>query len=436
MRFHHAVFVLSVYVARANGSIVPPEVSDEAPQCVGHTLDFTRLQNVNELDLSNGIRSLAGGGRDYEINTIMPVMDYGTGLCLKKRHRLREKKNGVHVFGADVVITLDDCDLDEAAWGGGPQGPLSGVPLSAVSGIGGKTFANIEVTGGSYEPTYSMEEAIEKLATEFHTTNDKIGSLELTIFPSYQHGDILSYRAEVWVSEDDDISLYDVFIGAHDLGLVSTCSKINKQRQKRIRNLRKNRELQNNFNGAVAASMCGSCADQSLVKWTTTETECDINSLYINDEGRTTTCLIGNLNNGAGKQVLGPGIVSSLHYYGTYDCNSRESGCNANTIPLGCSDAISDVHYGVTETMKFMQDRLGVMGGLAVAAGNPIKTASFVHFGNAYCNAFFTTQTNSLYFGDCDCEFWTPLTSIDVAAHELAHGKYHLSSAKSGCSSR
>ena len=73
--------------------------------------------------------------------------------------------------------------------------------------------------------------------------------------------------------------------------------------------------------------------------------------------------------------------------------------------------------------MKFMQEYLGVQGGLKVSATTPRTTAAFVHFAESYCNAFFTTQTNAVYFGDCDCQFWGPLTSMDVAAHELAHGK-------------
>jgi zinc metalloprotease ZmpA len=73
--------------------------------------------------------------------------------------------------------------------------------------------------------------------------------------------------------------------------------------------------------------------------------------------------------------------------------------------------------------MEFMQEYLGVMGGLKVDAASPIPTNAFVHYSEAYCNAFFTAQTNAVYFGDCDCENWSPLTSLDVAAHEFAHGK-------------
>jgi len=418
MRFHNSFVLLSAMLAGANGSIAPPLGSESAAQCSGLTLNFDRLQNVVASDFDSISRSIRG--RTYDVSTIMPVTGKDD-VCQKRRHRLQETFNGVHVFGANVIVTVDDCDPDNTAssFGGYTQTALDGVPLDKISAIGGKSFANIEEATGTYVPSISEAQTIGNLATHFGTTVDKVGALETTIFPSKEKGDLLAYRSEVWVSADDDIQLYDVFVSATSGEVFSICNKIDKARRSRLRNLRE-RDLGSFEQASATSEMCGSCAAQDIVTWTTDEVECPINSLYLDNTNKSTTCLKGTL--GSGEEVLGPGIVSSLHYYGSYDCNSREEGCNANELPTECSDALSDVHYGITRTLEWFQESLGVMGGLGVDGGAPIKTASFVHFGSAYCNAFFTTQTNSLYFGDCDCAFWTPLTSIDVAAHELAHG--------------
>lgn len=423
MRFPHSFVVLTAILARANGSIVPPLANEDAPQCTGLTIDFTRLQSVHTSDINTVTRSL--GGRTYGINNIMPVTQSGTGECLKRRHRFQETKNGVPVFGASLIVTVNGCENDyHTAFGDYEPSPLSDIPMNAIADLDGKTFSVIEEVTGTYEPTVTEDATLETLINFFATPRDKIGDLKLTIFPSYERGDLLAHRTEVWTSHHGDQQLYDVFISAVTGEIFSICQKVNRARQGRLARRLRKRELADTGStfdaSGTKSEMCGSCASQDLVTWTTTEVECSINSLYLNDEGRTTTCLEGTTS--AGEQVVGPGIVSSLNYFGTYDCNQGESGCNANGLPTNCADALSDVHYGVTETMKFMQDYLGVMGGLNVDAGDPIKTASFVHFSNAYCNAFFTTQTNSLYFGDCDCQFWTPLTSLDVSAHELAHG--------------
>lgn len=421
MRFHYSFALLSAILAGTNASIAPPLGEEDSPPCTGLTIDFDRLQSVGASDFDPISRSI--GGRTYDINTIMPVTGKDS-KCQKKRHRLQETFNGVHVFGANVIVTIDDCEHDNAAssFGGYTQTTLDGFPIDKISSIGGKSFANIQEVSGTYVPSIGEDQTIGNLASHFGTTVDKVGALETTIYPSKEKGDLLAYRGEVWVSANNDHQLYDVFVSATSGEVFSICNKINKGRGSRLRRLRQ-RDLGvgTTFDQPTqVSSMCGSCASQEIISWTTEETECAINALYLENSGKTTTCLKGTT--GSGQEVLGPGIVSSLHYYGTYDCNSRESGCNANELPTHCSDAISDVHYGVTKTMEFMQTSLGVMGGLNVNAGDPIKTASFVHFANAYCNAFFTTQTNSLYFGDCDCQFWTPLTSIDVASHEYTHG--------------
>jgi Zn-dependent metalloprotease len=417
----HAVALVLVSLIAVKASIAPPSLDDNdgGAQCVGLHLDVNRIVDVTKKDLNTATQSL-GEGRSYGVNTIMPVTKFGsTSECMLKRHRLQETKEGVPIFGADVIVTVEDCTpADQMVAGNYEQVALAGVDFSDISSLAGKSYAFIDVQSG-YEPKFSIFEATEALSQHFATPTEKIGALQLTIFPSFEYGDILSYRGEVWVSKDGEVELYDVFVNANTLEPVQVCSKINKQRFLRRRILRKETSEERNLQ---TSKMCGSCSDQTAVVWSEKEAPCPVNTLYLDNTNKAATCLMGV--NANGKDVLGPGSVAHLHYEGTYDCLSLDSKCSAFELPTDCADALSDVHFGVTKTLEFFQEYLGVMGGLRVDAATPLPTNAFVHFGKDYCNAFFTTQTNALYFGDCDCEFWSPLTSIDVAAHELAHGKH------------
>jgi len=408
-------------------SVVPPRGNENEPQCIGLHIDFDRFTDVKPDDINTAAPNPQAmfGTRDYGVNNIMEVTDSVTSECKFQRHRLQEKYQGVSVLGAELIVTIEECTPQDDQMAFGDQQPLANVEMNTISKLEGKTFTLIEEKNG-YTANRTESEAREALAEYYQTSTEKIGELSTIIFPSYEQGDFLAYRGEVWVSDDGDVQLYDVFISAHTLEILQSCKKINSQRtvQWQNRNLRQQKQQQlerENNHQHRSLDVCSSCASQARVTWTDDEVECPINSLYLNDDSRTATCLKGTLN---GVEVLGPGTVAALHYGGTYDCNGSERVCNANELPMGCSDALSDVHYGMLQSLKFYQEYLGVMGGLKVSANNPVPFNSFVHFGNRYCNAFFTTQTNSLYFGDCDCSQWGPLTSIDVAAHELTHGRY------------
>lgn len=428
MRIHTACAFFLVCSATINrstvrASIAPPIDADDEPQCTGLSIAFERLTAVTAGTADEDINMAAPnpqamfGTHTYGVQSIVPVTDAKTSECTLQRHRLYEKVNDIRVLGAEAIVTVNECSApseeDQMAFGGDPV-PLAGVQMGSIATFEGTTFNEISEDHGGFEATKTEEEAKVALAFLYETPVESVGTLSQIIFPSQEEGDFLCYRSEVWVSNGDgDVQLYDVFISAHDLRIIQSCRKTNRQRISR-RNLREQQQQHHR-----ALDICQSCASQAKVTWTGEEADCPINSLYLNDNGRTATCLKGSVN---GRDVLGPGTVAALHYGGTYDCNSSEEICNANELPTGCSDAISDVHYGMLKSLEFNQEYLGIMGGMKVSGSNPQVFSSFVHFGNRYCNAFFTTQTNSLYFGDCDCNTWGPLTSIDVAAHELAHG--------------
>lgn len=435
-------------------SVAPPLDPDDSQQCTGLMLDFQRIKSVTNNDLQTVTQSLfpATGNDDnddsnanktsdksYGINYIIPVQQQDTLECIMQRHRLQETKEGVPILGADIVITVKDCaPPDEYAFGGGyEQSPLSGIPLQAISDLDGITFTEVNEPKG-YVPTKTRDEVRQSIAERYTIAQDKMGALDLILFPSTV-GDFLSYKTEVMVVQPGDIQLYDVIVSAHTLDFLSICKKTraHNQRIERHRELllrggtKDNNNIQQSANSRRLREQlnCQSCAtltsthsDGEEIEWSEEEISCPINSLYLNDTGRTTTCVKGIAPDG--QEVFGPGTVAKLFYDGTYDCMGSDTRCVANPFPTNCSDAISDIHYGVTETLRYYQRHLGVMGGLRVNANNPLRFISLAHYSTNYCNAFFTTQTNNLYFGDCDCNLWTPLTSLDVAAHELTHGMF------------
>lgn len=442
MRIHYNMFTatacsfLLVFTASTSGnnaaraSVAPPTDADDEPQCTGLSIAFERITPViagtadDDINMAAPNPQAMFGTRTYGVQSIVPVTDAKTSECTLQRHRLYEKIKNVPVLGAEAIVTVNECSApsqeDQMVFG--DPVPLAGVQMGSIATFEGTTINGIEEENG-FEPTQSEDAAITALAETFFTPADSVGTLSLIIFPSVERGDVLCYRSEVWVSKNGEVQLYDVFISAHNLEIIQSCRKTNAQRNGISRRNLRQQENQNYDldQDHRELNICRSCASQATVTWTGEEVDCPINSLYLNDSGRTATCLKGKVN---GRDVLGPGTVAALHYGGTYDCNSSEEICNANELPTGCSDALSDVHYGMVKALEFNQDYLGIMGGLKISGSSPQSFSSFVHFGNRYCNAFFTTQTNSLYFGDCDCSMWGPLTSIDVAAHELAHGTY------------
>jgi Zn-dependent metalloprotease len=78
--------------------------------------------------------------------------------------------------------------------------------------------------------------------------------------------------------------------------------------------------------------------------------------------------------------------------------------------------AAVDVHFGMEKTwdyFKFVHGRLGIDG-----AG--YKMVGRVHYGSNYNNAFW--NGTNITFGDGNGTSFSPLVSLDVVAHEITHG--------------
>ncbi|MFJ6000494.1 M4 family metallopeptidase [Streptomyces sp. NPDC092370] len=85
--------------------------------------------------------------------------------------------------------------------------------------------------------------------------------------------------------------------------------------------------------------------------------------------------------------------------------------------PSNLETAAADAHYGAQVTWDFYKNTFGRSG-----IRNDGKAAySRVHYGNNYVNAFWSDSCFCMTYGDGSGNTH-PLTSLDVAAHEMSHG--------------
>ncbi|MFG2625454.1 M4 family metallopeptidase [Streptomyces sp. NPDC048473] len=111
----------------------------------------------------------------------------------------------------------------------------------------------------------------------------------------------------------------------------------------------------------------------------------------------------------------------------TYNLNHGTSG--TGTLFSGSDDvwgdgtaqnaetAAADAHYGAAETWDYYKNVQGRTG----IRGDGVGAYSRVHYGNNYVNAFWDDSCFCMTYGDGSGNA-SPLTSLDVAAHEMTHG--------------
>ncbi|MET8076925.1 M4 family metallopeptidase [Streptomyces sp. NPDC005303] len=88
------------------------------------------------------------------------------------------------------------------------------------------------------------------------------------------------------------------------------------------------------------------------------------------------------------------------------------NGSASNTETAG-----ADAHYGAALTWDYYKNVQGRSG----IRGDGVGAYSRVHYGNAYVNAFWDDSCFCMTYGDGSGNTH-PLTSIDVAGHEMTHG--------------
>ncbi|AZQ72966.1 peptidase M4 family protein [Streptomyces luteoverticillatus] len=107
----------------------------------------------------------------------------------------------------------------------------------------------------------------------------------------------------------------------------------------------------------------------------------------------------------------------------TYDLNQGTDGTGAlftnssDVWGAGRQKAGVDAHYGAAVTWDFYKNVLGRTG----IKGDGKAAYSRVHYGNGYVNAFWDDECFCMTYGDGENDAH-PLTSLDVAAHEMSHG--------------
>ncbi|MGW2707009.1 M4 family metallopeptidase [Streptomyces sp. NPDC001340] len=111
----------------------------------------------------------------------------------------------------------------------------------------------------------------------------------------------------------------------------------------------------------------------------------------------------------------------------TYNLNHGTSGTGTlfsqtndtwgNGTTSNAATAGADAHYGAAVTWDFYKNTFGRSG----IKNNGVGAYSRVHYGNAYVNAFWDDSCFCMTYGDGSGNA-DPLTSIDVAGHEMSHG--------------
>ncbi|MFJ9620411.1 M4 family metallopeptidase [Streptomyces sp. NPDC101181] len=111
----------------------------------------------------------------------------------------------------------------------------------------------------------------------------------------------------------------------------------------------------------------------------------------------------------------------------TYNLNRGTSGTGTlfsgpddiwgDGTPQNAETAGADAHYGAAETWDYYKNVHGRSG----IRGDGVGAYSRVHYGNNYVNAFWQDSCFCMTYGDGSGNV-KPLTSLDVAAHEMTHG--------------
>jgi Zn-dependent metalloprotease len=125
--------------------------------------------------------------------------------------------------------------------------------------------------------------------------------------------------------------------------------------------------------------------------------------------GNTYTTDMKNASDSYGCQILGIGCSTGTMFTGPD--NQFGDGTNANR-----ESAAVDAQYGTNETWDFYKFTFGRNG----IFGDGTGSYNRVHYGNGYVNAFW--DGTKMTYGDGDGTSYGPLTSLDVAGHEMSHG--------------
>ena len=87
-----------------------------------------------------------------------------------------------------------------------------------------------------------------------------------------------------------------------------------------------------------------------------------------------------------------------------------------NNVNAGLDQYAGDAHWGAEMTYDYFM----LIHNRNSIDGNGFMLRSYIHYSNNYNNAFWDGQR--MTYGDGDGNVFTPLTALDICAHEVAHG--------------
>ncbi|MCS0604799.1 M4 family metallopeptidase [Streptomyces sp. LP11] len=102
---------------------------------------------------------------------------------------------------------------------------------------------------------------------------------------------------------------------------------------------------------------------------------------------------------------------------GTGTLFSQTSDTWGNGTTSNAATAGADAHYGAATTWDFYKNTFGRSG----IRNDGVAAYSRTHYGNSYVNAFWDDSCFCMTYGDGSGNN-DPLTSLDVAGHEMSHG--------------
>ncbi|CAB9531699.1 Metalloprotease (Partial), partial [Seminavis robusta] len=417
----------------ASVSSVATSLPDGDQRCKGTDLDYSRLQTVstdNAAWLHAQSSADDGTTSSFVVNQAFPVRLATAGVngeassCVVQRLRINEAINGIPVYGADSVVTLDECYGAELATDSATADIKAHVEDVGFTGLSirevtGKSFSSVHVKRG-YTPRYSAEDTIHYLSKEFQVDEDS-GNIEPPKLYIYitELEDYLVYFSDVLMKTyDGKTHVIRVIVHSYDLNILSICLLSSSKTMNERRSLRHNqRELQ----------FCSTCATRDTLTLSSTRTTQEIRSYYLNNTGKNAIVTEATVqSDGRTVNVLGP--VPSVFYNGTYNCfgSAWDSECVLVEMPT-CLDTMSDIHYIMVVTLQHLQSALNVMGGLAVSSSSPQSVIALAHYDTSReCQALY--HMNRLKFEDCYCVDAIPSTTMDFIAGHIARGVTDYSS--------
>ncbi|MEV0977716.1 M4 family metallopeptidase [Streptomyces sp. NPDC049915] len=102
---------------------------------------------------------------------------------------------------------------------------------------------------------------------------------------------------------------------------------------------------------------------------------------------------------------------------GTGTLLSQDNDTWGDGTVSNAATAAADAAYGAQQTWDFYKNTFGRNG----IKNDGVGAYSRVHYGNAYVNAFWDDSCFCMTYGDGEADK-DPLTSLDVAGHEMSHG--------------